>query len=267
MAHPPRDQANEATPGEQQHGQQRRTQEELPVLGDAAEGVFEQHEQAGADHRAEQPRDPAQDDEHHNLARQVPGHHRRTDEAVEIGIERAGEAGDHAGYHEGRELDPVGRQAECGDASLVLADRLQCHAEARTGHLPLCQQHHDQHRVAEQEEIERTKRVETREGITDIDRQAILAAIGRPGNGEIVDHLREGQRDHDEVDAGRAQAQRPYHQRRKPADQNRDQPQHQHLVGAVDDERRRQQRLVGLVVAGENAHGITANTEKCRVAE
>jgi HEAT repeat protein len=73
--------------------------------------------------------------------------------------------------------------------------------------------------------------------IADIDRQAILAAIGRPGDGEIIDHLREGERDHDEIDARGAQAERADQQRRKPAHDDRDQPQHQHLVGAVDEER------------------------------
>jgi hypothetical protein len=104
-------------------------------------------------------------------------------------------------------------------------------------------------------------------GIADIDRKAILAAIGRPGNGEIIDHLRKCEGDHYEIDARGSQAERADHQRRKPADDDRDQPQHQHLVGAVDEDRRGHQRFVGLVVAGENAHGIAAETKEGRVAE
>ena len=42
--------------------------------------------------------------------------------------------------------------------------------------------------------------------VADVDRQAVLAAVGGPGDGEVVDHLREGERDHDEVDAAGAEA-------------------------------------------------------------
>jgi hypothetical protein len=104
-------------------------------------------------------------------------------------------------------------------------------------------------------------------GVADIDRKPVLAAIGRPGDGEIIDHLREGERDHDEIDARGAQAERADQQRREAADEHRDQPQHQHLVGAVDQERRGHQRFVGLVMAGENAHGIAAETEEGGMAE
>ena len=41
-----------------------------------------------------------------------------------------------------------------------------------------------------------------------VDRQPIVAAVAVEAAGDVVDHLREGERDHDEVDAARAQRQR-----------------------------------------------------------
>src|SRR3546814_3977712 len=59
----------------------------------------------------------------------------------------------------------------------------------------------EQQRVADQEEAERVLAVDERQGAAQVDRQAVLAAVGRQRDGEVVDHLRKGQRDHDEVDA------------------------------------------------------------------
>ena len=62
----------------------------------------------------------------------------------------------------------------------------------------------DQQHVADGEEVERVERVESRKLVPDVDRKPVLTAIGRPRDGEVVDHLGEGQRDHDEEDAGGA---------------------------------------------------------------
>jgi hypothetical protein len=47
------------------------------------------------------------------------------------------------------------------------------------------------------------------ETVAHIDRQPVLAAIGRPGNGEIVEHLAEGEGDHDEIHPRGSQASAP----------------------------------------------------------
>ena len=64
----------------------------------------------------------------------------------------------------------------------------------------------DEQHVADGEEVERIERVESRKLVPDVDREPVLAAVCRPRDGEVVDHLGEGQRDHDEEDAGGAEA-------------------------------------------------------------
>jgi hypothetical protein len=61
---------------------------DVPVIAEASEpcsSATNRHPR----HRAEQPRDAAEDDEDHDLARHLPAEHRRADEAVEIGEQRA----------------------------------------------------------------------------------------------------------------------------------------------------------------------------------
>ena len=66
---------------------------------------FEEDVERGADQRAAGAADAAEDDEDDELAREVPGEHRRADEAVEVGVERAGEADGHRREDEGGQAD------------------------------------------------------------------------------------------------------------------------------------------------------------------
>jgi hypothetical protein len=50
-------------------------------------------------------------------------------------------------------------------------------------------------------ELDRNQRVQARKAIADIDRQAVLAAIGLQDR-EEKEHLPECERDHDEINAG-----------------------------------------------------------------
>src|SRR5687767_4040334 len=100
MASFPRQQADKPPARKQDDAKQDKAEEELPTLGEAAENGFEQHEKHGAGNRSEQPARAAQNDEHNEFARHLPGEHRGADEAIEIGKQRAGESGHHGGEHE-----------------------------------------------------------------------------------------------------------------------------------------------------------------------
>src|SRR5690606_25947765 len=264
MALPPRQQADDAAAREQYDAEQGEPQEELPALGDAAQPELQHDEDHRAHDRTEQTPDAAEDDEHDELARHLPGQHGGADEAVEVREERTGEPGDHAGDDEGGEADAIGPDADRGDAHLVLSARLQCGAETRVLQHQEEGERGSKHAVAEQEEGKRPQRVDARKAVAQRDRKAVLATIGRPGDGEIVDHLREGERDHDEVDAGRAQADRADGKRSQPARRHRDQPDDEHLLGAgqAEDDRLHRQGMLG-----QDAGRIAAYAEEGGVAE
>ena len=59
------------------------------------------------------------------------------------------------------------------------------------------------------------------------DGQAVVAAVAVEADAEVIDHLREGERDHDEVDAARAQRERADDQREQRGDGERDRPLHE----------------------------------------
>src|SRR3546814_9263039 len=88
-------QADDAAAREQHHRQQDEPEHELPAVGPAAEEALQQDEERGAGERPEEAPDTAEDDEDADLARALPGQHRWADEAVQLGIERAREAGPH----------------------------------------------------------------------------------------------------------------------------------------------------------------------------
>ena len=85
-----------------------------------------------------------------------------------------------------------------------------------------------------------------------VDGEAVVAAVTRQARGDVIGHLREGERDHDEIDAAGAQRQRADHQR---------------------EQRRRRQRHRKLHEAGadaflrQHADGIAADAEIGGVAK
>src|SRR5690606_27691485 len=80
MARFARNKAKQPLACEQDDAEQDQAEEELPVFGDAAQREFEQHIDDGSGDRAEQTGLAAEDDEHDQLARHLPGQHRRADE-------------------------------------------------------------------------------------------------------------------------------------------------------------------------------------------
>jgi hypothetical protein len=100
--------------------------------------------------------------------------------------------------------------------------------------------------------------------VTHEDRQAILAAIGGPGQGEVEQHLRKGERDHDEEDARGADRKRPDHRRQQARQHHRHRPDNQHLVAARKAEK---QRLSRKRVMGKNTGDIAPDAEIGRMAE
>ena len=85
-----------------------------------------------------------------------------------------------------------------------------------------------------------------------IDRQTVVAAVAREAGAEVIDHLREGERDHDEVDAARAQTQQADDQRDQRGNEERDRPLHEPGRDAL---------------ARKNADGVAADSQIGGVAE
>ena len=127
---------------------------------------------------------------------------------------------DAAGQHEGDQLVVVGAVAERGRARLVLADALQHLAERRVDdavdHQEPAEEHGGddpvhRHVVGQVDEAEQ---IAARHLL-----DAVLAAGERCFQAEEVDHLRQRQRDHGEVDAGAADRQIAEHQAQRRAGQ------------------------------------------------
>src|SRR5690606_35672735 len=87
---------NKASPRKEYRTEQDQAKEELPALRQSTQYVFEDHEQHGAGQRPEQATDTAQDNQHDQFTRHVPGEHGRADEAVEISEQRPRKAGNRS---------------------------------------------------------------------------------------------------------------------------------------------------------------------------
>ena len=85
-----------------------------------------------------------------------------------------------------------------------------------------------------------------------IDRQPVVGAIAVEADGDVVDHLREGERDHDEIHAACSQRQRADQKREQAGDDQRNGPLHEARRDAL---------------IGEDADDIAADPEIGRVAE
>ena len=99
-------------------------------------------------------------------------------------------------------------------ALLVGAHALHHHAEARVDDAP------DQIDAAEQAgeaqiiELHAVGEVDqAAERAALVDGQAVVATVARQPRGDVIGHLRKGERDHDEIDAAGAQRKRADHQR------------------------------------------------------
>ena len=124
--------------------------------------------------------------------------------------------GDRAGDDEAQELVRVGVEAERARARLVPADRLQHAAERRAREPQQKEIGDDQHRHAEVIENRPPLEIENRDAPErdhrlDVDVGAVRAA----GDARVVEqreqHLPEGERHHDEIEAAREHRERADH--------------------------------------------------------
>src|SRR5712691_2558826 len=199
--------ADEAAAREQDHEHENGAEDHLPVLGEAGEPFFREQISGGADDRAVERAQAAEQHHDDQLARALPRHVGGAHELGGIGEQEAGQPGERAGDHIGRKLEAVDVETDRRHADRVLPGAAQNPAESRNHQRAaeeIAAEETKQHHV-----IERALVLEQRkagERAARGDGEPVVAAIGRErGRGE-VGHLPEGERDHDEIDALGAQA-------------------------------------------------------------
>src|SRR5580704_8946454 len=249
----PRQQAVDAAACEQNHQQNERTEDDRPVLGHAREALFEQQQRHGADRRAHHGAHAAQHRHDDEVARARPVHDRGADEVGVVRQQHAGETAQHAGDDEAGELVAKCRKADRAHAPLVRARALDHEAEARIDQARHEIDGGDQQREAEVVELRLVGRIDhAAEGAAMIDREPVVAAVAIEPARDVVGHLRKGERDHDEVDAARAQAERADPQREQARYNERQRPLHEARADAL---------------LGENADRVAAEAEEGGMAE
>jgi len=170
-----------------------------------------------------------------------------TDEAGVIGKQRAGKPADRAGDDETGQSVAKGREADCPHAPIVRAGALQHHAEARVHQMPGDVNGRNQQQKAQVIELRPVGEIDrTRKGASLADAQPVVGAVAIEPYAEIVDELREGERDHDEIDAASAQRQCPHDKGKQRAGNDRERPLHEPGRYAFE---------------GQDAHRITADSE------
>lgn len=228
------------------------------MLGQVLEPLGQQDEGEGADHRARQAAEPAQDDHQQGIAGLVPGHQLGIDVAVLGGIQEARQPRQRATQGEAGELVGKGVVAGRPHAWFVVLDADQRMAQARSQHQSQHGQRQRQPGQREPVELRRLIQVDQaaagqREGRLVVDVGPVAAAEGFDVVEHEVHQLAEGQRDHDEVDAARA-----HHQE---ADRQRQQRRAAH--------RRQQQQpaVAGFVAGREHRHRIRRRPEIGRMPQ
>src|SRR5579862_4811490 len=106
-AKPPHDcmaEADQAAAPEQRHQHQQRSENHLPMLGEAREPLLEQQIRGGADDGAVERAEAAKDQHHDQLAGALPGHIGRAHELGGVGEQETGKAAERAGNHVDDEL-------------------------------------------------------------------------------------------------------------------------------------------------------------------
>ena len=226
------------------------------MLGVRAEHFLQEQQHGRADEAAPDRGDAAEDHHHHQRARLRPVQHVRADVALQVHAQRTGDAAERAGDDEDDELAAVDRKAERLGADVVVAQREHGAAEAR-GH-EAGERDQRQHEDRERDVVERERVLEIEHAVAEreeragADVEAFVAAVALHRVGEVVQHLRERQRDHDEVDAARAQRDR--------ADDERDQ--------CRDRDRRGEMRDAALhALADHHAGDVRADANERGVAE
>src|SRR5580693_5335032 len=130
------EQRQHAASCEQSDEDQKRAEDNLPVLGPARENRFQTDQDGRADQRPEQSGRTADDHHDHEIARLRPVQHIRADEFGEVGHQRAGQTGARAGDDEGYEFVPVSRNADRRQPALVLPNAAEHQTEPRLDETP-----------------------------------------------------------------------------------------------------------------------------------
>src|SRR5439155_6124926 len=100
----------------------------------------------------------------------------------------------------------VGMKADRLHALLVGAHALHHHAEARIDDTPDQVDAAEQAAEAEVVELHAVRQVDqAAESAAVVDGETVVAAVAREARGDVIGHLREGERDHDEIDAAGAE--------------------------------------------------------------
>src|SRR6185437_2944443 len=210
------EQTRDAAAPEQHDEQEHRPHDQRPIFRDLRQQFFQQEIDHGADHRAEQRAHAAQNHHHHEIARTGPVHHGRADEVGVDGKQRAGESAQGARDDEAHELVALGRKADRLHALLVRAQALHDETEARIDDTPDQHDHAEQAGEAEIIKLHAVGEVdEPREIAALVDGEPVIAAVTRKPRGDVIGHLRKGERDHDEVDAAGTKRQRADDERKQ----------------------------------------------------
>src|SRR6185369_3500575 len=137
---------------------------------------------------------------HHEFAGSGPVHAGRADEVGIVRQQRAGKAADGARDDETDETIPVGMIADRLHALFIGTHALHHHAEPRIDDAPDQIDAAEQAAKAEVIELHAVRQVDqAAESAALVDGEAVVAAIAREARGDVIGHLREGERDHDEI--------------------------------------------------------------------
>src|SRR5262245_4910112 len=244
---------DQAAAREHDEEHQKWAEDHLPMLGAIGQPLLEQQEGRGADDRAMQAPDAAEQHHDDELAGPVPRHIGGAHEIGGVGEQEARQAAERSRDRIGDELEAEHVEAHGFDADPVLARAAKDAAEAR-GHESATEKigarERGKHHVVER--LITAKEVEAESRAAGMDRQPVVAAIGCERARREIHHLPEGERDHDEIDALGAQA----HDAGRGGEQGRDQKRRRQCDEAVMDAVRR-----------ENADRIGAEPDEGGVAE
>src|SRR5215213_5195178 len=123
--------ADQSAAREHRDEHEQRPEDHLPVLGDAGKPFLGEQERGGADDRAVERSNAAEDHHDEQLARALPGHVGRADELGRVREQESREAAEHAGDHIGDKLETIDVEADAADTQRILARASIDAAEAR----------------------------------------------------------------------------------------------------------------------------------------
>src|SRR5687768_13450116 len=200
---------------EQDEGHEDETDEERPRFGEDAQPILQHEKGGGAHERAEERPGAAEERHDDDLARCRPverlhGHHGQPQR-----VEPARQPAEERREHERQQLDPSDVVPAGDGAVAVLANRLQDGPEGRVEDaLERQQREGDQGQgevVEGERRLQRQRHTGQRErGHLDAAQPIVTAGDVREMKGDEVEELREGERQHGEVDAAPAEAEKSH---------------------------------------------------------